>query len=628
MVKLSLKNKSLIVEGGATDGIFQWEHRIFFTTLAGYRLDELNHRYLFADKKRLISTISETASYLKEERISFETDEDVSKVLQQLRIEQAEYERAKKGVREVTAPKKLLSHAPRIVRPLKPHQQRGLEHLLSVKHGANFSVPGSGKTMVIYTAFENLRREGTVDKLLVIGPRSSFFPWEEEAIKCFGSPLRTVRLTGTKTNRQSAYLQSDDYDLFLCTYQTATNDVDEITSLCRAYKLFVVIDESHNIKRLEGGVWSEAMLNIAPYATRRAILSGTPMPNDFTDLWSQMTFLWPAEQVLGNRDQYRYRCEDENELDSIRQSLHPFFFRTKKSELGLPPVRFTIHKCILKPYQSSIYKALATKILREISTQPGERQMLRQWRKARLVRLLQAASNPTLLNQHSEEFNISPISTEGASIIQLIEKYPEYEIPIKFELINGLANQLLSKNEKVVVWTSFVHNIKMLNNFLKGIKPFVVFGAVPKDESEDVEFNREQQIQQFKETKGPAVLLANPAACAESISLHKASYHAVYLDRTFNCGQYMQSLDRLHRIGLEPGEIVTYHIILAQQTIDETIDRRLSEKQERMLRLLEDELPVGTFEVEQYEMEPTEDEETIDFEEALKDIREEYGSES
>lgn len=628
MVKLSLKNKRLIVEGSATDGIFQWEHRIFFTTLAGYQLDELNHRYLFSDKKKLMSTISETATYLKEEDISFETDEDISKVLQQVRVEQAEYERAKEGLLKGAVAKKLLSLSPRIIRPLKPHQQLGVEHLLSVKHGANFSVPGSGKTTVIYAAFENLCREGAVDKLLVIGPRSCFFPWEEEAIKCFGSPFRTVRLTGTKANRQSAYLQADDYDLFLCTYQTATNDVDEITSLCRDYKVFVVIDESHNIKRIEGGVWSEAMLNIAPYATRRAILSGTPMPNDFTDLWSQITFLWPAEQVLGNRDQYRYRCEDANELDSIRRSLHPFFFRAKKSELGLPPVKFTIHKCNLKPYQSSIYRALATKILSEISTQPEERKMLRQWRKARLVRLLQAASNPTLLNQYSEEFNINPISTEGASIIQLIEKYPEYEIPIKFELINRLANQLLSKNEKVVVWTSFVHNIKMLNNFLKGIKPFVVFGAVPKDESEDVEFNREQQIRQFKETKGPAVLLANPAACAESISLHKASYHAVYLDRTFNCGQYMQSLDRLHRIGLEPGEIVTYHIILAQQTIDETIDRRLSEKQERMLRLLEDELPVGTFEVEQYEMEPTEDEEIIDFEEALKDIREQYGSKS
>ncbi|GAG69636.1 unnamed protein product, partial [marine sediment metagenome] len=139
-----------------------------------------------------------------------------------------------------------------------------------------------------------------------------------------------------------------------------------------------------------------------------------------------------------------------------------------------------------------------------------------------------------------------------------------------------------------------------------------------------VEFNREQQIRQFKETRGPALLLANPAACAESISLHKVCHHAIYLDRTFNCGQYMQSLDRLHRIGLQHGEIVTYHLIIAQQTIDETIDRRLAEKQEGMLRLLEDELPVGAFEVEQYEMELTEDEETIDFEETLRDIRKQY----
>ena len=625
MVNLSLRNKSLIVEGSPTDEIFKWEHRIFFTTLAGYQLDESNHRYLFSAKKNLISTISETTSYLKAEGICFKTDEDVSKILQKVRAEQVEYEKAKKDALKVKVPEQSLSLSPHIIRPLKRHQQRGVEHLLLVKHGANFSVPGSGKTTVIYAAFENLRSEGIVNKLLVIGPRSCFFPWEEEAAKCFGSPLRIARLTGTKMARQSVYLQADAYDSFLCTYQTATNDADEIIDLCNRYKLLVVIDESHNIKRIEGGVWSETMLNIAPYATRRAILSGTPMPNDFVDLWSQITFLWPAEQVLGNRNQYRYRCEDVNELDSIRQSLRPFFLRTKKSELNLPPVKFTLHKCSLKPYQSSIYKALATKILREVSTQPEERHMLRQWRKARLVRLLQAASNPTLLSQYSEEFNLSPVSTEGASIIQLIEKYPEYEIPIKFELVKKLTNQLLSKNEKIVVWTSFVHNIKMLNNFLEGVKPFVVFGAVPKDESEDVEFNREQQIRQFKETKGPAVLLANPAACGESISLHKASFHAVYLDRTFNCGQYMQSLDRLHRIGLEPGEIVNYHIVLAQQTIDETIDRRLSEKQERMLRLLEDELPVGTFEVEQYEMEPTEDEETIDFEEALKNIQEQYG---
>jgi len=628
MVHLYLKNSAFVVEGNATGGIFQWEHRIFFTALSGFQFDEPNQRYIFSDRNKLVGTIKETASYLTAEGIDFTTDAEITRILEQAAREQAHYEEAKRHIPNTARINKGISLPPKIVRALLTHQQQGLEHLLSVKHGANFSVPGSGKTTIVYAAFENLRQEGIVDKLFVIGPRSCFLPWEEEAIKCYGSPLRSVRLTGARANRQSAYLQAGDYDLFLCTYQTATNDIEDVLELCQRYRLFVVIDESHNIKKIEGGIWSEAMLRIAPYATRRAILSGTPMPNDFSDLWSQITFLWPGEQVLGNRAQFRYRCDDKNELDAIRQSVRPFFHRAKKTELGLPPVKFVIHECTLKTYQSNIYKALAIKILHEIHLQPEERQLLRQWRKGRMVRLLQAASNPTLVSQYSEEFNLTPVSTDGPSIIQLIKKYPEYEIPVKFELVDKLVHKLVSQGEKIVVWTTFVHNIRMLKHFLKDLEPFVVFGAIPKDESEDIEFNREQQIRQFKETNGAAVLLANPAACAESISLHKACHHAAYLDRTFNCGQYMQSLDRLHRIGLASGEIVTYHLLTAQNTIDETVDRRLNEKQEIMLRLLEDDLPLGAFEVEPYEMERTDDEEMIDFQESVADIQKQYGSES
>ena len=90
----------------------------------------------------------------------------------------------------------------------------------------------------------------------------------------------------------------------------------------------------------------------------------------------------------------------------------------------------------------------------------------------------------------------------------------------------------------------------------------------------------------------------------------------------------MQSLDRIHRIGLKPNEVVAYHILIARDTIDETIDRRLNEKQANMLHLLEDELPVGTFEIEEHQMEPSEDEETVDFEETLKDLRKRFEADS
>jgi SNF2 family DNA or RNA helicase len=624
MTRLRLQDGVLLLEASESGHIFEWDRRLFFTIAAGYQLDEARGRYLFSEQSEMHEVLKETVEYLRDEGIEFEVDETVAKLLQRLQDEQEDYEEAFQVGLDIQSGEQALEDHPRLVRQLKPYQFRGIQHLLAVQHGANFSVPGSGKTTVIYAALEVLRREEIIEKLLVIGPRSCFLPWEEEFEACFGYPARSARLTGSKTSRYGLYLESDRYDLFLCTYQTASNDIDELISLCQRHKLFVVIDESHNIKKLEGGVWSEAMLRIAPYAARRAILSGTPMPNSYADLWTQITFLWPGKQVLGDRIPYRYRCEDEAKHKSIREAIRPFFVRVTKSELNLPPVNLQRIECSLKPYQESIYRALSVRFLREINALPEERQVLRQWRKAKMVRLIQAASNPTLLAQYSEEFDVPPFSGEGASIIQLIDKYPKYESPTKVECATQLVRELLRQGHKVVLWTVFVHNVKMLQHLLHDVEPFIVYGAVPRDESEDIEFNREQQLRQFKEIDRPAVLLANPAACAESISLHKACRHAVYLERTFNCGQYMQSLDRIHRIGLAPDEIVTYHILTANGTIDETIDRRLEEKQAAMIRLLEDELPLGTLEVELHQIGQSENEEAIDFEETMKDIKRQF----
>ena len=627
MPRLLLDSEILVLSGDEDDPIFDWEHQMFFTLAAEYELDEIRKLYYFSDKNRLNSILTETVDNLTEEEIEFEIDAAVAKILSQINAQQEEYESVAllSDLNFQEADQKSL-HTSGLVRVLKPYQQSALGHLLAVRHGANFSVPGSGKTTVIYAAFDSLRGEGIVEKLLVIGPRSSFMPWEEESRACFGSPLVSSRLSGAKTTRQSIYLQSAKYDLFLCTYQTASNDLDDIINLCKQHRMFVVIDESHNIKKLREGVWSEAALLISPYAARRAILSGTPVPNDYRDLWTQITFLWPGEQVLGDRLSYGYRCQDESGMTKIRQSVRPFIYRTTKSQLGLPEQKFHTHECDLSPYQASIYRALSIKFLQELKLRPDEQIIVRQWRKAKMIRLIQTASNPALLARYSEEFDIPPLSGEDASVIQLIDKYPQYETPSKISLLLGLIGDLLSRGEKVIIWTSFIHNIKMLQSMLQNAEVFLVYGEIPRDKSEDTDFNREQQIRNFKTAEGPVVLLANPAACAESISLHKVCHHAIYLERTFNCGQYLQSLDRIHRIGLESDEFVTYHILKARNTIDETIDRRLHEKEKRMLQLLEDDLPLGSYEVEGHEMEPLENEETIDFEETIKDIKIQYGT--
>jgi SNF2 family DNA or RNA helicase len=153
-----------------------------------------------------------------------------------------------------------------------------------------------------------------------------------------------------------------------------------------------VIDESHYIKRFAGGVWSETLLTIAPNAKRRVILSGTPMPNGYMDLWSQMTFLWPSKQVLGERNAYKNRCDDVAQQVEIKKEIRPFFYRVKKSDLQLPKPKTNKAYYDLKPIQAQIYHALSIRLITELKLQPDDRQKLKQWRKAKMVRLLQAAS--------------------------------------------------------------------------------------------------------------------------------------------------------------------------------------------------------------------------------------------
>ncbi len=502
-------------------------------------------------------------------------------------------------------------------RELTALQREAAAHLVQVQNGANFSVPGAGKTTVAYAAFAALEKNSAVNKLVVVAPRAAFLPWEEEFKACFGRAPASVRLTGGRVARDRIYARSDDYELFLTTYQTATNDLNRLKGLCRRHRVMLVLDESHYVKRLEDGQWARAVLDLAPYAARRVILSGTPMPQGYEDLWTQFTFLWPGREVLGEKHAYRRRVERGDTAD-IRGNVRPFFRRITKRDLNLPELHIERLIVPLAPEQQRIYGAIREKVLNELRLQPSDRQLLRQWKRARLVRLLQAASNPALLSEYSEEFSLAPDEASDRSVIDVAQHYGDVEIPAKFTRARVLVLELVSRGRKVVVWTSFVKNITMFRQLIGDrIPTFIVYGAVPRDPSEDEEFNREQQISQFKTTKGPAVLIANPAACGESISLHHACKDAIYLDRTFDCAKYVQSQDRIHRLGLAPGDVVTAYLLIASDTIDETVDHRLLEKIDRMQALFEAELPEGSPE----DIDDDESEEAADFDESIADLQ-------
>jgi hypothetical protein len=204
-------------------------------------------------------------------------------------------------------------------------------------------------------------------------------------------------------------------------------------------------------------------------------------------------------------------------------------------------------------------------------------------------------------------------------VSELIDRYSDYEVPAKINQAVLLLRKLLSKRRKVVIWTSFVHNIETLLTLLQDVSPLPLYGAIPASKTEDAEINRENIIEKFLHDPSAPVLIANPAACAESISLHTACHDAIYLDRSFNAAHFLQSKDRIHRVGLKPTDEINYFLLIASNTIDEVVDTRLDDKQRRMLHLLETDLATISLDSPE-DVVSEEGDEEIDFAETLKQI--------
>lgn len=114
---------------------------------------------------------------------------------------------------------------------------------------------------------------------------------------------------------------------------------------------------------------------------------------------------------------------------------------------------------------------------------------------------------------------------------------------------------------------------------MQPLNPAIVHGGTP---------NRDEQIKKFMSDPDCHVLLSNPATLGEGINLHRTSNDAVYVDRDFAAGRYLQSIDRIHRLGLPPDALINVTILVATQTIDEIVAQRLNVKLKFMAQVLDD----------------------------------------
>lgn len=444
-------------------------------------------------------------------------------------------------------------------RDLSPEQIRNVRRLAAMPAGANFSVPGAGKTTEALASFFYKAEIG--DRLLVIAPKNAFAAWDEQVADCIphlGS--RFVRLRGGRDN--IARLLDEDPRFMLISYQQLARVSDVVAAYCAKTRVHVVLDESHRIKSGVGKQTARAVLTLSHLPTGKLIMSGTPMPQAPDDLVPQFTFLYPEILATPN---------------TVVDLIRPIYVRTTKAELGLPPITRMKVAFPLAPLQAELYKLMKFEVAREAASALSVRskQAFRSLGRS-VARLLMFVSNPSLLSmeiQLAQADLLAGVLAEGDG--------PKIRYVLK------RARSLAKLGHKVLIWSSFRHNVEYLADRLADIGAVYIHGGVDAGDEDDDE-TREGKIKLFHDDDNVMVMVANPAAAGEGVSLHRVCHHAIYLDRTFNAAHYLQSEDRIHRFGLPRDQETFIEIVECEGTVDETVRARLDFKIARMAEALED----------------------------------------
>lgn len=472
----------------------------------------------------------------------------------------------------------LAEHQWKPERPLKPYQADNLAHLVSLSNGANFSVPGAGKTTVTFAL--HLLTRAHADVLLVVGPRNAFPAWEtvvEECLSPGSSPSHEsfTALVGGELRIKA--LLASGARRFIISYEQLVRVDGLIDDFMARHKTHLVLDESHRMKAGSAAQRGAALLRMSHLPVRRDILSGTPMPQSSLDIGSQLDFLWPGTG-LGSRI---------SRGEAPRDVLGDLYVRTTKSDLELPErVRVPVPVAISDAHLA-LYSVLKDDFFARFSNLRHGKTVveLNRARKS-VMRILRAAVDPRVFARVLEE-------VEANGEVQPLAAAALAEGPSQRVLAAvDLAKKLAGEGRKVLIWTIFRSTLTELEELLKPLKPAVLHGGVVVGD-EAVDDTRQGQIRRFKQDAECMVMLANPAAASEGISLHMVCHDAIYVDRSYNAVHFLQSIDRIHRLGLPPDTATTVYVLQNQLppgvgSIDLSVARRLTTKIQNMRDLLDD----------------------------------------
>lgn len=456
-----------------------------------------------------------------------------------------------------------------LLRTLTDQQLANIKQLVAMDNGANFSVPGAGKTTTQLVVWKYLRSQNRVGKLLVVCPKSAFEAWTTEPDLCFQSGANLQILDDAPID--------PDCDILVLNYEQLERDEKRIRvkRWVQDNRALLVLDEAHRIKGGGASVRWRACRDIASVAIRVDLLTGTPMPQSFEDLRNLLDLSW-------SRIPRSYFSDSR--LQSLRRGQA--FVRTTKSELGLPKPQIFEERISPGSIQEQIYSALTRAYFGTFQLPSADERLMGKKGRA-VMSLLAAATNPGLLLgiEHADAYlNLQWPPREVASSVHLMNvvgAYASLEIPPKYEWVRRFVEMAANEGRKVLVWSTFVGNLHALERVLLPFSPSVVYGATSTSD-------RRVLLDKFRHDSSCSVLLTNPQTLGEGVSLHKQCHDAIYVDRSYNAGLYLQSLDRIHRLGLASEEETRIYLLGTLGTIDQRVSIRLATKVDRLARAMDD----------------------------------------
>lgn len=477
-----------------------------------------------------------------------------------------------------------------MIRPLREQQMWDSFFMCSMRRSANFSVPGSGKTASVLGVYAHLKHSGLVQRIMVVCPKNAFGSWIDEFTATFGNrdPLKVLNLQDScypnATARQTALrYDAGNRNLILVNYELAGSVLADLCELVQRDTL-LVFDEVHKVKKV-GGEYARAALELSKSASTLVAMTGTPIPNGYIDIYNLLHILFPDEyeEMFGFPISV-LKAPSSAEVDVINNNLRPFFCRTTKFQLDVPPAN--PDKLVVCPASKEAERLLSLLQMK-----------YRNNALALFLRILQLESNPKLLLSQLDlrDFEYLLDDTKPVHEIDFFDYSAEVQELItqcppsaKFLKCIETALSLVKAGKPVIIWCIFIDSIEQLSTTLEqeGVNTRCIYGAIPLEE-------RQQILSDFRSGR-IQVLLTNPHTLAESVSLHSVCHDAIYYEYSYNLVHLLQSKDRIHRLGLPKGQYTQYTFLQIEYQIEDgpwSLDRavyfRLNEKEETMLKAID-----------------------------------------